>query len=91
MPDKGPLAYIYDYLVESGPLTTWQEIKAWSELTGTHLEAWEAAMVWKISMAHIDQMHASRDPACPCPIEKPDPAAASNKVITTFRKIANER
>lgn len=70
IPPAGPLGYLYYYLVEAGPLTEWQEIQSWSKLTGTHLEAWEAIIMHKISVAYTNQLIKSSDTDCSCPIEK---------------------
>jgi hypothetical protein len=75
LPDAGPLEYLYDYIVEAGLLTTWQEIKAWSELTGTHLEAWEAITMHAISIAYTNQFQQSTDMNCPCPFAPAEPTA----------------
>jgi len=66
-PEVGPLGYIWDYITEAGLLTSWQEIKAWSELTDNYLETWEASLIWKISTAYLNQFQKSSDTECPCP------------------------
>jgi len=68
--EAGPLEYIWNNISEAGLLTSWTEIKAWSELTGNYLETWEAALIWKISNAYLNQFQKSADMLCPCPIEK---------------------
>jgi hypothetical protein len=78
-PDAGPLEYLYDYIVEAGLLTTWQEIKAWSELTGTQLEAWEAITMHAISIAYTNQLQQSTDMDCPCPFAPVEPAEDISK------------
>lgn len=79
------MGYIVDYISESGPLTSWQEIKAWSELTGVILEAWEAAVIWKVSVAFVDQLRKSSDIDCPSPWLSGDPV--DEKIKTAMRSL----
>jgi len=67
LPEPGALEYLFGYLCESGPLATWQELKAWQELTSTPLEPCEAALLWRLSNAYLDQQAKSVQPGCPPP------------------------
>jgi hypothetical protein len=89
-PEIGPLGYIWEYISEAGLLTSWQEIRAWSELTGSYLETWEAALIWKISTAYLNQLQKSSDVSCPCPVvstEQKDAAAIDKKIKSVMRSI----
>jgi len=89
-PEVGPLGYIWEFISEAGLLTSWQEIKAWSELTGNYLETWEASLIWKTSTAYLNQFQKSSDMSCPCPvapIEQNDAVTVDKKVKSIMRSI----
>jgi hypothetical protein len=67
IPLPGPLEYLFAYLCESGPLTTWSEIKAWSELSGVELDSFEATTLWRLSCVYVDQQRLAIDVNCPAP------------------------
>ena len=54
-------------MCESGPLATWQEVKAWQECTATPLEPYEAKLIWQMSCAYLDQRAKAKEQNCPRP------------------------
>lgn len=72
MPECGPLYYLWEYLIESGCLTTWQEINEWQKATGITLESWEAKLMFEMSNAYKHQQHLSQEMNCECPWKEID-------------------
>jgi len=87
IPEAGPLYYLFGYLTESGPLETWQEIKAWSELNATPLEPWEARILRNISIAHVNEQHRASAVDCFAPWsddDRIDEKAVADKTKAIF-------
>lgn len=72
MPDLEGFSYLVEYInllghaVSNGngfnPIS-YQEIKAWTELTGIELNGWEAETLHDLSISYIVGYNAGRDPA----------------------------
>jgi hypothetical protein len=78
MPDPGPAAYILNDFATLGfcresfsgaAPVTYQEILAWSQLTGITLTAWESITLRLVSMAYCDSLHAGRNVSSFAPYE----------------------
>lgn len=76
MPEMMGFQYLVQYLFEAGPVgnngfgpepLSWQEIEAWSRLTQTSLDAWEALTLRKLSNDYSAQLTKSADPKCKAP------------------------
>ena len=76
MPEMTGFPYLVQYLFEAGPVgnngfgpepLSWQEIEAWSRLTQTSLDAWEALTIRKLSNDYSAQLTKSADPKCKAP------------------------
>lgn len=84
--DAGDYSYLLSYCLDAGlcdktpdrmnggmifsPLS-WQEIKAWAELTGVKLGRWEARMLRMISCEYVDEV-SMRDSKSPKAVTRPD-------------------
>ena len=51
---------------------TWQELNAWAQLTCSKITPWEASAIIRLSRCYVDQIHRSRSPDCPAPINEID-------------------
>jgi hypothetical protein len=72
-------AYLAEHLFSIGPATagetiTYQEIKAWADLTGHVLNGWEAETLRGLSGAYLAELHAAED------AQRPPPFAPSERV-----------
>lgn len=76
MPEMMGFEYLVQYLFEVGPVgsngfgpepLSWQEIEAWSRLTQTDLDTWEALTLRKLSADYSSQLSKSADPKCKAP------------------------
>ena len=56
-PDQGTLGYIWDWICEIGlgTVITWQEIKAWSDITGIKPTKDEAFAIVQLSSAWLSE------------------------------------
>lgn len=86
-----PAPFITDWLMDVGPTApggdgpvTYQELEAWSGLTGIELDAWEARTLRRLSRSFVNQRADARDPACIEPRVKADEVAIRNKVGAQF-------
>lgn len=69
---------MFGYLLELGPMrdggmgniaVTWQELKAWSDVTKASLDAWQAKTLKRLSDEYVYQFNVSIDPNCPAPYQ----------------------
>jgi len=82
MPDMGPLSHIIAWLMELGEVTStaegltplsWQEIEAWSRLTGLNVSPRESLALRRLSVAYIQEFYRSNNRDCmPPTLDKPD-------------------
>lgn len=72
---------LISYLSEFGPCVSsgmglapvsFQEIKAWSEMTGTILTSWEYLALRELSVTYVSQHAESESPKCPAPYTSDD-------------------
>lgn len=80
LPEIEAWAYVVDYLFAVGPSTggevlTFQEIAAWSALTGRVLGAWEAETLKALSGAYLSEYHAAED------VNRPPPFRPAERVV----------
>ena len=73
--------YIVDWLFEVGPMiagdpVTFQEIKAWRDLSGRVLDGWEATTLRRLSIAYTAEYHQASDPRTPAPGKTVAPKSA---------------
>jgi len=45
----------------------WADIKAWSDITETKIDAWEAVTLIEMSNAYVSWHHKAKDIGCPPP------------------------
>jgi len=79
LPEVDGAEYILAYLMEVGPVShggmgmapiSYQEIQAWSTLTGTNLSPWDSLMLRQLSRAYVNQYNESKDPHSQAPYEE---------------------
>lgn len=46
---------------------TWSEIKAYCELTGVKLDAWEVSVIMRLSRAYVSMLSEAKSPDCAPP------------------------
>lgn len=75
LPDN-PAPHVTDWFLEIGPTVAtgmgegpigWQDMTAWSELTGVELDPWEAKTIRSLSSAFVAERHRARKPGCLAP------------------------
>lgn len=84
--------YLVDHLFTIGPSlggepVTFQEIEAWSRMTGTRLNTWEVSTLHGLSLAYVDELNAASDPVRPAPYspaDKPSRAEVSKRLEAAF-------
>ncbi|MGS0941031.1 hypothetical protein ACVA51_10725 [Pseudomonas luteola] len=68
--------YLIEYLFEAGPFEnggfgptpiSWRELKAWEDMRGIMLTAWEAGVIRALSQHYVAQLRESTNPNCPPP------------------------
>jgi len=93
-PEVGPLGYIVDLLGEIGfhqstgngiIAITWQEIKAWSEITQDRLSGREYTAVKRLSNAYVNEYYRSNGKDCHGPCI--DSEATTEKVERKFKSL----
>lgn len=82
LPEMGPLSHIITWFIELGEVATtadglsplsWQEIKAWSELTGLTISPREGLALRRLSVAYVREYYRSNNHNCASPIlDEPD-------------------
>lgn len=96
MPDN-PLPYIVTWLLEVGPTVPagmgsgpigWRDIEAWSALTGTGIQPWEARLLRRLSGDFLSQSHKAEKPDCPAPWVDDVPTISNREAVS--RKIGSE-
>jgi len=83
------LPHITDWLFAIGPTAQdgpigWQDILAWSSISGVDLTPWEATTVRRLSKALVNQRHDAKKPTCPEPRLQGDEVAIRDKVGSQF-------
>jgi len=79
---------LWIYLCDFWPGKTWSDLKAWSELTNTKLSPVEYNIMWKMTIAYIDQIQKSSDVSCPSPVvNKLDPDDICKKTHEVFKRL----
>lgn len=101
-----PAPYITEWLLEIGPTVPtgmgsgpigWRDMEAWSSLTGSGLQPWEARLIRRLSLEFLAWTHKAEKPDCPAPWVTVDDATAANreavarKVSNAFRAMAMAR
>lgn len=80
-----PAPYLTDWFLEIGPTApggmgdapiSWQDMAAWSQVTGIELDPWEGRTLRRLSIAHINQKYAAKKPGCIEPRLEADRAKA---------------
>lgn len=75
-----PAPHIFDRLIEIGIVTptgmgqtpiSWQEIAAWSQMTGVKLEPWEARLIRSLSVKYVAESRAAENETYPAPWRGP--------------------
>ncbi|MBO9724309.1 MAG: hypothetical protein J7530_08040 [Novosphingobium sp.] len=84
-----PAPHITDWLFEIGPMTGegaigWQDMDAWSRLTGIELDPWEARTLRRLSRSFVNQRWDARKDNCPEPRVQADEIAVRKKVEGQF-------
>jgi len=82
LPEMGPLSHIVTWFIELGEVAqgpggfavlSWQEIDAWSKLTGLDISPREGLALRHLSTAYINEYYRSNNRDCAMPnIEEPD-------------------
>ena len=69
--------YLIDLLHDAGTVAyndgiakrlLWSELKAWADLAGVKLCAFESATIMMLSAAYADMLNEATDPSCPSPM-----------------------
>lgn len=84
-----PAPHITDWLFEIGPMAgegpiDWQDMLAWSQLTGIDLNPWEARTLRRLSRAFVNQRYDARKANSPEPRVQADEVAVRKKVEGQF-------
>lgn len=91
---RNPAPYLIDWLLEVGPTAAgamgesfigWQDLAAWSQITGIEPDPWEARTLRRLSMAYLHQQLAARKPNCAPPYVPGLGAEVQDKVTQQFR------
>lgn len=88
--------YLVQYLFDIGThsnggmgevATSWQEIKAWQELVGIELLAWELQAIKNGSQAFVSMLQEARNINCPPPFrhQEVDQEQLAKKIKSIFR------
>lgn len=58
-PERGPFFYIWDWICEIGlgAVISWQEIRAWSEISGIKPTRQESIFIVQLSSAWLNERH----------------------------------
>lgn len=92
---ENPAPHITDWFLEIGPAVSagmgeapigWQDMAAWSDLTGIELDAWEARTIRSLSEVFVAERHRARKPACMAPYSAL-PAENRARVDTQFKAL----
>ena len=82
--------YIADWLFEIGPVVPagmgkarigWQDIAAWSALSGVEPEPWEAKLLRSLSGAYLAMSLDAEDPQCPAPYQDEASIARNRRAV----------
>jgi len=102
LPEIEPeLDFLIGHLMAVGPssageVLTFQEIKAWSELTGNVLSSWEASTLRELSRAYVVEHHEASAPDRPVPgAEKgakprPSRSEVSQRISDAFARLEEQ-
>lgn len=91
-----PVPHLVEYLLEIGPVVPagmgagpieWRDIAAWSDLTGTALEAWEARLLRRLSADYLAESRLAEKPEAPAPWTEADQTEAQREAVS--RKVSN--
>ncbi len=94
MPPLDAADHLIDHLFSVGPTTagepiTFQEIAAWSELTGYGLDGWEADTLRRLSAAYASELYLSNeDPKRLAPFRQPEaepPKLSREDLVASIR------
>lgn len=89
LPDN-PAPYLTDWFLEIGPTAGetplgWQDLVAWSRLTGIELTPWEARTLRRLSKTFLNQKFDARKSGCPEPREQADQRETRKRVDEQFK------
>jgi len=102
-PVHAEAAYLCEHLFDAGPVSvggmgavalTYADLQAWSQMTGTPVEPWEAQTLRAMSRAYVAEARAAEDPTRPPPWAMPEPedrAALSKRIGEALRARARPR
>lgn len=102
MPPVEGAEYLLGYLWEIGPTMaaggypgpiTHEEIKAWTELTGAELEAWEVRFIRRLSGEYLSESQRAEKADCPEPLREsagfaPDLSAVAKSMQQALKELA---
>lgn len=100
LPPVDECAYLIDYLMEVGPVTSggmapaaisYSEIAAWSQITGTVISPWDAHMLRHLSRVYINQYADSKDPRTPAPWQDSMPIEDRRAAVVAGFKALSSR
>ncbi len=86
---ENPAPHLTDWLLEIGPVVGehaigWQDMAAWSRITGVELSPWEARTIRKLSKSFIDQRYMARKASCREPLAVVNEKQARKRVDDQF-------
>lgn len=97
MPPLDAADHLAEILFKVGPSTggeviTYQEITAWSGITGYTLNGWEAETLRALSSEYLAELHAAEDDNRPAPFQPVERIVSreevSSRLMAAFRQFA---
>lgn len=88
--------HLLEYLFEVGPLVngkavSFEELKAWQDLTGATLQPWEMLALRRLSSDYMSELYAGRDPKRKSPWAEfvPDRLVTAASLRDSISRMAN--